>query len=49
MSDERFSPENATFDEIRGLFRALPPADLESGTAAVSRETQLTKPSGLRS
>lgn len=46
MSDERFSPETATFDEIRGLFRALPPADLEAGTAAVSREAQLTKPSG---
>ena len=46
MSNERFSPENVTFDEIRYLFRILPPADLEEGTAAVSREMLLTKPSG---
>lgn len=46
MSDERFSPESATFEEIRGLFRALPPADLEAGTAAASHEAQLTKPAG---
>ncbi|WP_193184653.1 nicotinate-nucleotide--dimethylbenzimidazole phosphoribosyltransferase [Nisaea sediminum] len=46
MSDERFTPESATFDEIRGLFRALPPADLEAGTDAASREAQLTKPAG---
>jgi nicotinate-nucleotide--dimethylbenzimidazole phosphoribosyltransferase len=46
MSETQFDPNEATFDEIRKLLRELPGPDLESGTATVSRETQLTKPRG---
>lgn len=35
-----------TFEEIRALVRNLPGPDLESGTAALQRERQLTKPAG---
>jgi nicotinate-nucleotide--dimethylbenzimidazole phosphoribosyltransferase len=36
----------ASFDEMRRLLAALPGPDLESGTAAALRESQLTKPAG---
>ena len=36
----------ASLDEIRALFAHLPGPDLDSGTAAVLRERQLTKPPG---
>jgi nicotinate-nucleotide--dimethylbenzimidazole phosphoribosyltransferase len=36
----------ANLDEIRGLLAHLPRPDLEAGTAAASREAQLTKPAG---
>ena len=36
----------ASLNEIRALLRELPGPDLESGTAAVLRERQLTKPAG---
>ena len=36
----------ASFDEIRALLAALPGPDLEAGTAAMLRESQLTKPAG---
>lgn len=36
----------ATLDEMRALLRELPGPDLEAGTAAASREAQLTKPAG---
>src|SRR5438477_379594 len=40
-------PEPATnLDEIRALMAHLPGPDLEAGTAAASREQQLTKPAG---
>ena len=40
-------PEPATsLDEIRTLLAHLPGPDLESGTAAATRERQLTKPAG---
>ena len=35
-----------SFEEIRDLIRKLPGPDLEAGTAARLRETQLTKPAG---
>jgi nicotinate-nucleotide--dimethylbenzimidazole phosphoribosyltransferase len=35
-----------TFDEIRALMRNLPGPDLEAGTAALERQSQLTKPRG---
>ncbi|MBP2292311.1 nicotinate-nucleotide--dimethylbenzimidazole phosphoribosyltransferase [Azospirillum rugosum] len=35
-----------TFEEIRALVRNLPGPDLDSGTAALQRERQLTKPAG---
>jgi nicotinate-nucleotide--dimethylbenzimidazole phosphoribosyltransferase len=35
-----------TFDEIRALVRNLPGPDLEAGTAALERQSQLTKPRG---
>ncbi|MCG5242674.1 nicotinate-nucleotide--dimethylbenzimidazole phosphoribosyltransferase [Azospirillum doebereinerae] len=35
-----------TFEEIRALLRNLPGPDLDSGTAALLRERQLTKPAG---
>src|SRR4051794_18117634 len=35
-----------TFDEIRALMRDLPGPDLEAGTAALERQSQLTKPRG---
>jgi nicotinate-nucleotide--dimethylbenzimidazole phosphoribosyltransferase len=35
-----------SFEEIRALLRNLPGPDLESGTAALQRERQLTKPAG---
>ncbi|HLZ78551.1 MAG TPA: nicotinate-nucleotide--dimethylbenzimidazole phosphoribosyltransferase [Sphingomonas sp.] len=41
------SPEpRASLDEMRALLARLPGPDLEAGTAAVSREGQLTKPAG---
>ena len=40
-------PETVTsLDEIRALLAHLPGPDLESGTAAATRERQLTKPAG---
>jgi nicotinate-nucleotide--dimethylbenzimidazole phosphoribosyltransferase len=36
----------ATLDEIRALLAHLPAPDLEAGTAAATRERQLTKPAG---
>src|SRR5580704_10401473 len=36
----------ADLDEIRALLAHLPGPDLEAGTAAASREGQLTKPAG---
>ncbi len=36
----------ATLDEIRALMAHLPGPDLEAGTAAALRESQLTKPAG---
>jgi nicotinate-nucleotide--dimethylbenzimidazole phosphoribosyltransferase len=36
----------ATLDEMRTLLREFPGPDLEAGTAAASREAQLTKPAG---
>jgi nicotinate-nucleotide--dimethylbenzimidazole phosphoribosyltransferase len=36
----------ANFGEIRALLAALPGPDLEAGTAAITRERQLTKPAG---
>jgi nicotinate-nucleotide--dimethylbenzimidazole phosphoribosyltransferase len=36
----------ATLDEMRRLLRSLPGPDLEAGTAAALRESQLTKPAG---
>src|SRR6266851_1463757 len=41
-------PANAdtTLDEIRALLARLPGPDLEAGTAAATREAQLTKPAG---
>ena len=36
----------ATLDEIRALFAHLPGPDLDAGSAASSREAQLTKPAG---
>jgi len=39
-------PSPPTLDEIRGLIRDLPGPDLESATACLSREAQLTKPPG---
>src|ERR1700704_223858 len=36
----------ADLDEIRGLMAHLPGPDLEAGTAAATREQQLTKPAG---
>jgi nicotinate-nucleotide--dimethylbenzimidazole phosphoribosyltransferase len=36
----------ADLDEIRALLAHLPGADLEAGTAATLRQTQLTKPAG---
>ncbi|WP_207456966.1 nicotinate-nucleotide--dimethylbenzimidazole phosphoribosyltransferase [Azospirillum sp. SYSU D00513] len=35
-----------SFEEIRSLLRNLPGPDLDSGTAALQRERQLTKPAG---
>jgi len=41
------SPEpRASLDEMRALLARLPGPDLEAGTAAASREAQLTKPAG---
>lgn len=36
----------ATLDEMRALLRTLPGPDAEAGTAAATREAQLTKPAG---
>ncbi|HMK67216.1 MAG TPA: nicotinate-nucleotide--dimethylbenzimidazole phosphoribosyltransferase, partial [Stellaceae bacterium] len=36
----------ATLEEMRALLRRLPGPDLEAGTAAATREGQLTKPAG---
>jgi nicotinate-nucleotide--dimethylbenzimidazole phosphoribosyltransferase len=36
----------ATLDEMRALLRDLPGPDLEAGSAAATREAQLTKPAG---
>ncbi|HET7594810.1 MAG TPA: nicotinate-nucleotide--dimethylbenzimidazole phosphoribosyltransferase [Stellaceae bacterium] len=36
----------ATLDEMRALLRTLPGPDVEAGTAAATREAQLTKPAG---
>jgi len=36
----------ASFDEIRALLRDLPGPDLQAGSAAATREAQLTKPAG---
>ena len=36
----------ATLEEMRSLMAHLPGPDLEAGTAAASREAQLTKPAG---
>ena len=36
----------ADLDEIRALLTHLPGPDLEAGTAAASRQAQLTKPAG---
>ena len=36
----------ATLEEMRALLRELPGPDLEAGTAAATREAQLTKPAG---
>ncbi len=36
----------ANLDEIRALLRALPGPDLAAGTAAATRQAQLTKPKG---
>jgi nicotinate-nucleotide--dimethylbenzimidazole phosphoribosyltransferase len=36
----------ASLDEIRALFAHLPGPDLEAGSAAATREAQLTKPAG---
>jgi nicotinate-nucleotide--dimethylbenzimidazole phosphoribosyltransferase len=38
--------EIASFDEIRDLLKALPPADEGAGEIARSRQAQLTKPAG---
>ncbi len=47
MSTQQPTPQPAvTFEEIRALLRNLPGPDLESGTAALQRERQLTKPAG---
>jgi len=39
-------PPPASLDEMRALLARLPGPDLEAGTAARSREAQLTKPAG---
>ncbi|MFQ6017570.1 MAG: nicotinate-nucleotide--dimethylbenzimidazole phosphoribosyltransferase [Kiloniellaceae bacterium] len=36
----------ASFDEMRALLRAMPGPDLASGSAAATRQAQLTKPAG---
>ncbi|MFQ5774794.1 MAG: nicotinate-nucleotide--dimethylbenzimidazole phosphoribosyltransferase [Kiloniellaceae bacterium] len=36
----------SSFDEIRALLRELPGPDLEAGSAAATRQAQLTKPAG---
>ena len=36
----------ASLDEIRALLAHLPGPDLEAGSAAATREAQLTKPAG---
>lgn len=39
-------PPRASLEEMRQLLRRLPGPDLEAGTAAATREAQLTKPAG---
>ena len=39
-------PPRASLDEMRSLLARLPGPDLEAGTAASTREAQLTKPAG---
>lgn len=51
ISDPAEQPEEQTapaitMDEIRGLLKTLPGPDLEAGSAVLTREAQLTKPSG---
>jgi nicotinate-nucleotide--dimethylbenzimidazole phosphoribosyltransferase len=36
----------ANLDEIRAMLRHLPGPDLDAGSAAALRQTQLTKPAG---
>lgn len=46
MSEKHLDPNTVSLDEMRALFRELPGPDLEAGTQAAARETQLTKPRG---